>query len=179
MISETLSLFTGQALDKRLRLYVSLENGVPRRIQGDPTRLKQVLMNLLSNALKFTAEGHVAVSVSRRSDSHGKPHLVFAVSDSGIGISEQALAQLFESFAQGDSSTTRRYGGSGLGLAISKELVEMMGGRIEVQSTLGQGTRFAFDIPLLNEQDAPDELNRLLAAAPPCSPRSMAWAWTP
>lgn len=163
MISETLSLFTGQALDKHLRLYVSLENGVPRRIQGDPTRLKQVLMNLLSNALKFTAEGHVAVSVSRRSDSHGRPHLVIAVSDSGIGISEQALAQLFESFAQGDSSTTRRYGGSGLGLAISKELVEMMGGRIEVQSTLGQGTRFAFDMPLLAEQETPDELSRLLA----------------
>ncbi|MGE6242354.1 7TM diverse intracellular signaling domain-containing protein [Ectopseudomonas guguanensis] len=163
MISETLSLFTGQALDKRLRLYISLENGVPRRIQGDPTRLKQVLMNLLSNALKFTAEGHVAVSVTRRSDSHGAPHLVFAVSDSGIGISEQALAQLFESFAQGDSSTTRRYGGSGLGLAISKELVEMMGGRIEVQSTPGQGTRFAFDIPLLIEQDSTDELNHLLA----------------
>jgi signal transduction histidine kinase/CheY-like chemotaxis protein len=163
LISETLSLFTGQALDKRLRLYVSLEGGVPRRIQGDPTRLKQVLMNLLSNALKFTAEGHVAISVSRRSDSHGQPHLVFAVSDSGIGISEQALTQLFESFAQGDSSTTRRYGGSGLGLAISKELVEMMGGRIEVQSTPGQGTRFAFDIPLLSEAEAPDELNRLLA----------------
>ena len=163
MISDTLSLFTGQAMDKHLRLYVSLENGVPRRIQGDPTRLKQVLMNLLSNALKFTAEGHVALSVSRRSDSHGEPHLVFAVSDSGIGISEQALAQLFESFAQGDSSTTRRYGGSGLGLAISKELVEMMGGRIEVQSTLGQGTRFAFDIPLLAEPDVPDELSRLLA----------------
>ncbi|MFI8744311.1 7TM diverse intracellular signaling domain-containing protein [Pseudomonas sp. NPDC077186] len=163
LISETLSLFTGQALDKRLRLYVSLEGGVPRRIQGDPTRLKQVLMNLLSNALKFTAEGHVAISVSRRSDSHGQPHLVFAVSDSGIGISEQALAQLFESFAQGDSSTTRRYGGSGLGLAISKELVEMMGGRIEVQSTPGQGTRFAFDIPLLSESEAPDELGRLLA----------------
>ncbi len=163
MISETLSLFTGQALDKRLRLYVSLEGGVPRRIQGDPTRLKQVLMNLLSNALKFTAEGHVAVSVSRRSDSHGQPHLVFAVSDSGIGISEQALAKLFESFAQGDSSTTRRYGGSGLGLAISKELVEMMGGRIEVQSTPGQGTRFAFDIPLLEAPEAPDDLARLLA----------------
>ncbi|RMH86709.1 hybrid sensor histidine kinase/response regulator [Pseudomonas sp. AOB-7] len=163
LISETLSLFTGQALDKRLRLYVSLEGGVPRRIQGDPTRLKQVLMNLLSNALKFTPEGHVAISVSRRSDSHGQPHLVFAVSDSGIGISEQALAQLFESFAQGDSSTTRRYGGSGLGLAISKELVEMMDGRIEVQSTPGQGTRFAFDIPLLSAAEAPDELGRLLA----------------
>ncbi|WAJ36301.1 ATP-binding protein [Pseudomonas sp. GOM7] len=163
MISETLSLFTGQALDKHLRLYVSLENGVPRRIQGDPTRLKQVLMNLLSNALKFTAEGHVALSISRRNDSQGAASLVFAVSDSGIGISEQVLAKLFDSFAQGDSSTTRRYGGSGLGLAISKELVEMMGGRFEVQSTLGQGTRFAFEIALPQTIEPPDELARLLA----------------
>ncbi|MFZ3155632.1 7TM diverse intracellular signaling domain-containing protein [Pseudomonas sp.] len=162
LISDTLSLFTGQALDKRLRLYVSLENGVPRRTTGDPTRLKQVLMNLLSNALKFTAEGHVALNVCRRNDSQGKPHLVFAISDSGIGISDQALTQLFESFAQGDSSTTRRYGGSGLGLAISKELVEMMGGRIEVQSTPGQGTRFAFDIPLSDDVLQVDPLHELL-----------------
>ena len=162
LISDTLSLFTGQALDKHLRLYVSLDGGVPRRIQGDPTRLKQVLMNLLSNALKFTADGHVAVNVRLRNDSQGDPHLVFAVSDSGIGINDQALAQLFESFAQGDSSTTRRYGGSGLGLAISKELVEMMGGHIEVQSTPGQGTRFAFDIPLASTDAAPDPLRHLL-----------------
>ena len=162
LISDTLSLFTGQALDKRLRLYISLEAGVPRRIQGDPTRLKQVLMNLLSNALKFTAEGHVSLNVSRRSDSQGNPHLIFAISDSGIGISDQSLTQLFESFAQGDSSTTRRYGGSGLGLAISKELVEMMGGRIEVQSTPGQGTRFAFDIPQTSEEQPADPLCELL-----------------
>ncbi|VXC28608.1 Hybrid sensor histidine kinase/response regulator [Pseudomonas sp. 8Z] len=163
MISETLSLFTGQALDKRLRLYVTLENGVPQRIKGDPTRLKQILMNLLSNALKFTSEGHVALSLSLRSDSQGRSYLIFAVSDSGIGISEQALSKLFESFAQGDSSTTRRYGGSGLGLAISKELVEMMSGRIEVQSTLGQGTRFAFEIPLPDDAALPDELASLLS----------------
>jgi len=162
LISDTLSLFTGQALDKRLRLYVSLESGVPRRAQGDPTRLKQVLMNLLSNALKFTAEGHVALNVCRRNDSQGKPHLVFAISDSGIGISDKGLTQLFESFAQGDSSTTRRYGGSGLGLAISKELVEMMGGRIEVQSTPGQGTRFAFDIPQGDDALPADPLHELL-----------------
>ena len=162
LISETLSLFTGSALDKHLRLYVSLENGVPRRISGDPTRLKQVLMNLLSNALKFTAEGHVALNVCRRNDSQGNPHLIFAISDSGIGISDQALAQLFESFAQGDSTTTRRYGGSGLGLAISKELVEMMDGRIEVQSTPGQGTRFAFDIPHTDNTQPLDSLHELL-----------------
>ncbi|MCU9951012.1 hybrid sensor histidine kinase/response regulator [Pseudomonas sp. PDM13] len=162
LLSDTLSLFTAQALDKRLRLYISLESGVPRRIKGDPTRLKQVLMNLLSNALKFTAEGHVAVNVCRRSNSLGDPHLIFAISDSGIGIRNEALSQLFDSFAQGDSSTTRRYGGSGLGLAISKELVEMMGGRIEVQSTPGQGTRFAFDTPLQEGTEEDDELLRLL-----------------
>jgi len=162
LASDTLSLFTGQALDKQLRLYLSLEAGVPRRIQGDPTRLKQVLMNLLSNALKFTAEGYVSVSVSRRSDSHGNPHLLFAVSDSGIGIDQHGQSQLFESFAQVDSSTTRRYGGSGLGLAISKELVEMMGGGIEVQSTPGQGTRFSFNVPLSETSEAVDPLDELL-----------------
>ncbi len=162
LASDTLMLFTAQALEKRLRLYVSLEGGVPRRTLGDPTRLKQVLMNLLGNALKFTQQGHVTLTICRRSDSQGQAHLVFAVSDSGIGISGDTLGQLFKSFSQGDSSTTRRYGGSGLGLAISKELVEMMGGRIEVQSTPGQGSRFAFDIPLRTPAECSDDLPRLL-----------------
>nr|WP_231866646.1 hybrid sensor histidine kinase/response regulator [Pseudomonas resinovorans] len=162
LVSETLGLFTAQAIEKRLALHLSLDAGVPRRIQGDPTRLKQVLMNLLGNALKFTAEGHVSVDLRLRHNAGGKPRLVFNVSDSGIGIRAEALSQLFDSFAQGDSSTTRRYGGSGLGLAISKELVEMMGGRIEVQSTLGQGTRFSFDIPLQPGEFSTDDLNQLL-----------------
>lgn len=162
LLSDTISLFTAQALGKNLRLYLSLEGGVPQRIQGDPTRLKQVLMNLLSNAVKFTAEGYVAVNVCRRAGSHGAERLVFSVSDSGIGISEQAQLQLFESFAQGDSSTTRRYGGSGLGLAISKELVEMMGGCIDVKSVSQQGTRFDFDIPLDRGNLPADELFELL-----------------
>ncbi|UTW07503.1 hybrid sensor histidine kinase/response regulator [Pseudomonas benzenivorans] len=163
LISDTLSLFTGQALDKQLRLYVSLEAGVPRRMRGDPTRLKQILMNLLSNALKFTADGHVALDVSRRSDSQGNPHLLFAISDSGIGIDPPTLARLFDSFAQGDSSTTRRYGGSGLGLTISKELVEMMGGRIEVSSSAGLGSRFVFDLPLVETPQPADPLEQLLS----------------
>ena len=162
LVSETFSLFTGQALNKHLRLYLSMEAGVPRRILGDPTRIKQVLMNLLSNALKFTGEGYVSLGVSRRSDSQGNTHLLFTISDSGIGIDERGQKQLFESFAQVDSSTTRRYGGSGLGLAISKELVEMMGGAIEVQSTPGQGTRFSFGIPLTSESEQTDPLTRLL-----------------
>lgn len=93
---------------------------MPRRLNGDPTRLRQVLMNLLSNALKFTAEGHVAVRVQRRFDEGGHERLLYSVSDSGIGISAQAQKTLFESFSQADSSTTRRYGGGGLGLAISR-----------------------------------------------------------
>lgn len=162
LVSETIGLFTAQAMDKRLGLHLSLDAGVPRRIQGDPTRLKQVLMNLLGNALKFTAEGHVGLDLCIRHDAADKPRLVFSVSDSGIGIRAEALAQLFDSFAQGDSSTTRRYGGSGLGLAISKELVEMMAGRIDVQSTPRQGTRFSFDIPLQAGEFSTDDLTQLL-----------------
>ena len=166
LISETIRLFTAQALEKQLSLHVGLEPGVPRRIRGDPTRLKQILMNLLSNALKFTEHGHVLLEVSSRQTQDGSRRLVFCVSDSGIGMRQEVLAQLFESFSQGDSSTTRRYGGSGLGLAISKELVEMMNGHIEVQSAPGRGSRFCFEIPLHAASDVEDPLNQLLAGRP-------------
>ena len=148
LLSDTLALFSAQAAEKRLRLHLGLDRGVPRRLNGDPTRLRQVLMNLLSNALKFTAEGHVAVRVQRRFDEGGRERLLYSVSDSGIGISAQAQKTLFESFSQADSSTTRRYGGSGLGLAISKRLVEALGGRIGVESRVGQGSTFWFEIEL-------------------------------
>jgi signal transduction histidine kinase/CheY-like chemotaxis protein len=161
LVSDTLSLFTAQAMEKRLRLHLALEAGVPQRIKGDPTRLKQVLMNLLGNAIKFTAEGHVALGVALRTDAQGRQRLVFSVSDSGIGMRREVLNRLFESFAQGDSSTTRRYGGSGLGLAISKELVQMMGGHIGAQSKLGQGTRLTFDLPLQAEAGTDEPLPRL------------------
>ncbi|MET1078282.1 MAG: 7TM diverse intracellular signaling domain-containing protein [Pseudomonas sp.] len=157
LLSDTLRLFTAQALDKHLYLYLSLEAGVPRQVRGDPTRLKQILMNLLSNALKFTAAGHVSLDACRRQD-----RLAFAVSDSGMGVPQEGLAHLFDAFSQGDSSTTRRHGGSGLGLAISKELVEAMGGCLEVQSTPGQGSRFVFDMPLHAVEDRPEPLQPLL-----------------
>ena len=168
LLSDTLALFSAQAVEKRLRLHLGLDRGVPRRLNGDPTRLRQVLMNLLSNALKFTAEGHVAVRVQRRFDEGGRERLLYSVSDSGIGISAQAQKTLFESFSQADSSTTRRYGGSGLGLAISRELVQMMGGRIEVSSEPGKGTRFSVDLPLSPALDAgeADELAQLLQHRP-------------
>lgn len=162
LLSETMMLFTAQALEKQLRLHLSLESGVPRLVRGDPTRLRQVLMNLLGNALKFTREGHVTLAVSHRRASSGAWQLLFTVSDTGIGMPQATLDKLFGSFFQGDSSTTRRYGGSGLGLVISKELVEIMGGRIDVQSSVGQGTRFTFDIPLHSDEQQRDDLRTLL-----------------
>ncbi|GAB6387007.1 hybrid sensor histidine kinase/response regulator [Stutzerimonas marianensis] len=161
LISETLSLLTAQALEKQLGLHVSLAPGVPRHVRGDPTRLKQVLMNLLSNALKFTERGCVVLEVDTQGPADARS-LVFAITDSGIGMRADVLNQLFVSFSQGDSSTTRRYGGSGLGLVISKELVEMMGGQIGVQSTPGQGSRFSFDIPLREASAYQDPLRPLL-----------------
>ena len=144
---DVVSLFSAQALEKDLRLHVSLAPGVPRRVRGDPTRLKQVLLNLLSNALKFTDNGCVMLEICTQGPDTARC-LLFSVTDSGIGMRAEVLSQLFVSFAQGDSSTTRRYGGSGLGLVISKELVEMMDGEIQVQSVPGQGSRFSFAIPL-------------------------------
>ncbi|WP_234296920.1 ATP-binding protein [Herbaspirillum frisingense] len=115
---------------------------------GDPSRLKQVLGNLLSNAIKFTPAGHVRLSMSARKEESGlnRWRLFFAVADSGIGITPEALAQLFQPFTQADNTISRRFGGTGLGLAISKNLVELMGGKIACQSVPGQSTRFSFDI---------------------------------
>ncbi|WP_120994095.1 hybrid sensor histidine kinase/response regulator [Stutzerimonas urumqiensis] len=160
LVSETLALFTAQAREKHLSLHLSLEPGVPRLVRGDPTRVKQILMNLLGNGLKFTEQGYVWLNVTQRHEGDAA-RLVFTVNDSGIGIREQALARLFDSFAQGDSSTTRRYGGSGLGLAICKELAELMGGTVDVSSRYGQGTRFTVDLPLMPVAEA-DPLAELL-----------------
>ncbi len=161
LVSDTISLFTAQALEKELRLHASLAAGVPRRVRGDPTRLKQVLLNLLSNALKFTENGCVMLEVESQGPADARK-LVFSVTDSGIGMRTEVLAQLFVSFAQGDSSTTRRYGGSGLGLVISKELVEMMGGEIDVQSAPGRGSCFSFAIPVQDAGGNHDPLTALL-----------------
>jgi CheY-like chemotaxis protein/anti-sigma regulatory factor (Ser/Thr protein kinase) len=128
--------------------------GTPRAIVGDPTRLRQVLVNLLANAIKFTERGSVAVSVERgREDA-----LLFAVTDTGIGIPDTQLAAIFESFSQADASVTRRYGGTGLGLSISRQLVELMGGRLRVESEVGRGSTFSFTLPFVaTELPAPAE----------------------
>ena len=137
-----------RAQEKGLALVCEISPDAPGNLVGDPTRLRQVLLNLLGNAIKFTESGEVALRVAPDADSHVPAALRFTISDTGIGIAGEKLGAVFERFTQADSSTTRRYGGTGLGLTISKRLVELMGGCIRVESDVGKGSVFSFTVPL-------------------------------
>ncbi|HQL89802.1 MAG TPA: PAS domain S-box protein [Syntrophales bacterium] len=143
-----------KADEKGLSLIVRYLCGDARRVIGDPGRIRQVLTNLVSNAVKFTAQGHVIISVSCETKPDGPPVFHFSVEDTGIGIPEEKLEYIFEKFSQADASTTRRYGGTGLGLAISKQLVECMGGTIGVTSREGKGSTFRFSLPMAIDPEA-------------------------
>jgi PAS domain S-box-containing protein len=145
-VESALDVLGGRAAEKGIDLLCSLEPDVPETIAGDDTRLRQVLVNLLSNAVKFTSKGEVVLSVAVASRAEGSLRLRFAVRDSGIGIPAERMDRLFKTFSQVDASTTRQYGGTGLGLAICKRLVDLMGGRIWVESVVGQGSVFIFEI---------------------------------
>jgi signal transduction histidine kinase/ActR/RegA family two-component response regulator len=142
VVENVVSLLAPRAQGKGLTLDLDIAPGVPAALRGDPTRLRQVLLNLVGNAVKFTEQGGVKVRVTHRPAADGKHELSIAVRDTGIGIAPEALSKLFERFVQADSSTARRYGGTGLGLAISAEIVGLMGGRIQVQSEAGVGSTF-------------------------------------
>jgi signal transduction histidine kinase len=145
LIEDSLKPLASQARAKGLEIACLVAAGAPSFLRGDPHRLRQVLTNVIGNAVKFTKRGGVALSIEAEA---GPPcRLRFAVTDTGIGIAPDKLESVFESFVQGDSSITRDYGGTGLGLAISKKLVELMKGKLEVTSVLGEGTRFFFTIP--------------------------------
>ncbi|MFH2065182.1 MAG: PAS domain S-box protein [Pseudomonadota bacterium] len=141
---------------KPLEVLIKYPINIPNRFIGDPTRIRQILLNLAGNAVKFTEKGHVLLEVAMPETGENVCGLDFRITDTGIGIPTEKLAGIFNQFSQADESTTRRYGGTGLGLAISQQLVEMMGGTIRVQSELGVGSVFSFSLslPCMSEQDS-------------------------
>ncbi len=145
-VEDVFDLLSGKAHEKGLELIADFAPNLPDSITADPTRLRQVLVNLVNNALKFTSEGEISVRVRARGREGDKIRLEFAVRDTGIGIPKDKIHRLFKSFSQVDSSTTRKYGGTGLGLAISKNLVELMEGHIWIESEPGKGSTFYFTI---------------------------------
>ena len=146
-LEKVIAMVASRAQEKGLTLVCEISPSVSNDLIGDPTRLRQVLLNLLGNAIKFTQSGEVSLRVERDENGSVPTALRFTVSDTGIGIAGDKLARVFERFTQADSSTTRRFGGSGLGLTISKRLVELMGGRIWVESEVDKGSVFAFAVP--------------------------------
>jgi signal transduction histidine kinase len=164
-LNETLTIFIPRLLDSPVKMELKLSQTVPKYVKGDQVRLKQILSNLLGNAVKFTEKGQILLEVRLLEEGADYLKLKFDVKDTGIGIDEDNLKKLFRSFSQADASTTRKYGGTGLGLAISKNLTEMMGGNIDVKSKKGQGSDFFFSIRFDKITDE-SEIQRLIKAKP-------------
>ncbi len=155
-VTDTVGTMSVRAREQGINLEAAIDADLPHGFIGDPGRVRQILFNLIGNAVKFTHVGGVTVRVSSRATGPDLRHRVrFAVEDTGIGVPEDRLDAIFEAFSQADSSTSRKYGGTGLGLAITAELVDMMGGKLTASSTLGEGSTFAFEIPLAQvDEDA-------------------------
>lgn len=151
-LESVIQLMERPAQSKGLRLNLQIDPSVRLPVRGDSVRLRQVLSNLISNAVKFTERGSIALTVRRIGETSAQHQLRFEVRDTGIGIALAAQERLFQAFSQADASTTRLYGGTGLGLAISKRIIDLMGGRIGVESETGQGSTFWFEIPMLKVQ---------------------------
>ena len=160
-VDDILVLFRPQARERGIALSAYVDPVLPRSIRGDQTRLKQVLQNLVSNAIRFTTAGTIRIEVLSGADTGDDELIRFYVSDTGIGIGSHAIDRIFEAFVQEDASTARRFGGTGLGLAIVKHLVELMGGRIEVWSTVDVGTTFMFTLPTRIARGDPAERRSL------------------
>ena len=167
MVEDVTSLLAGQASDKGIELNQIFPPDLPTHLIGDPDRLRQVLINLVGNAIKFTEQGEVTIRLDRLETTDKTSRILFAITDTGVGIPAAKQQHIFEAFSQADGSTTRKYGGSGLGLSISQKLVAMMGGNIELKSQVGHGTTFRFSIvfenvPAEEAMPAPPADNNLL-----------------
>lgn len=170
VVTEAVELMAAAAREKRVELRGSpLPPDLPRRLEGDPRRLRQVLVNLLSNAIKFTERGRVELNVGVLEQSTRAVRLCFEVRDTGPGIPEDQIDSVFDAFVTGDGSSTRKHGGAGMGLAIVKEIAEAMGGRVGVESEVGEGSVFWFELPLMKSADA-------VAAGVPRTPAASAVA---
>ncbi len=152
LVNETIDILSGTAMHKELTLNVHMDEALPQRLYGDQTRIRQVLTNLLGNAIKFTPQGEIDVRIGGTQSDDSTILVRVEVEDQGIGIDPSKLEHVFESFSQADPTTTRKYGGTGLGLAISRQLVELMGGTIDVQSHPGKGSLFWFSVPLIRAE---------------------------
>jgi two-component system, sensor histidine kinase RpfC len=153
LVNSTCRIIAAQARAKNIDFVVSIMPEVPPAVRGDPHYLRQILINLAGNAVKFTDHGSVTLHVSSQEETDAQVRLKFSVRDTGIGIPPEAQARIFESFAQGEQSTTRRFGGTGLGTTIAKQLVELMGGRIGLESAVGLGSTFWFEIDLAKQPE--------------------------
>jgi signal transduction histidine kinase/DNA-binding response OmpR family regulator/HPt (histidine-containing phosphotransfer) domain-containing protein len=156
LLDDIHTVYTPQAEAKSILLHFDIANDIPVAICGDPNRLRQIMANLLGNAIKFTDQGRILAKVRIASEDNQAVMLRFEVHDTGIGISREARSRIFEAFSQADDSTTRKYGGTGLGLAISKQLVELMGGSIGVENALTQGSVFWFTVAFDKRRVDPD-----------------------
>ncbi|MFP4379773.1 MAG: response regulator [Candidatus Sumerlaeia bacterium] len=160
-VEEMMDMMSARAEGRQLELICNIHHDVPSLVMGDPGRLRQILINLVSNAIKFTEEGEVVVTGTMSDQNDEEVRLHFEVRDTGIGIPEDRMNRLFQSFSQVDTSTTRKFGGTGLGLSISKQLAEMMGGKIGVESQEGVGSTFWFEVVLARQQETESESDSL------------------
>lgn len=170
VIKNTIDLMATAALGKGLHLSYSIKPDAATDLVGDPTRLRQILLNLLNNAIKFSDQGEVLLEVLETSSIDEEVELSFRVQDTGIGMSEEDQAKLFRSFTQSEASTNRKYGGSGLGLAICRKLVELMGGAIEATSSLGKGSTFTVVLQFTKQKSGGSSGETATA-----EPESLAW----